>query len=309
MNSRQNNNMNLKAETIAYPSTGVKYGVAHTARYTPPATASHSLTFSSQVNYFFCEYFKGLLFVAACSVFILAMPRILTEQGKLKQLLTNSVRRLMDIAGALLGLILTLPLWIVVPIAIKLSSPGPVFYSQTRVGLNRRRCDRRACQQADVVDYRKRERRRVDYLGKLFRVYKFRTMVNDAEKECGAVWASENDTRITRVGQFLRMARIDEIPQFINILLGDMSLVGPRPERPEFVRELAGQIRGYSGRLQVKPGLTGLAQIENGYDSSVSTVVQKVKWDLTYIKSRSILTDIKIILKTFGVVFTGKGAR
>ena len=299
----------MRTETAVFPTTAVKYGVAHSAQYAPTVTRSQGLTFTAHLNYFFCEYFKGLLFVAACSLFILAVPRVLTEQGKLKQFISDFVRRAMDIVGALVGLILTLPLWIVIPILIKIDSPGPVFYSQIRVGKNRRRRDRRACQQAEVENNRKRERRRVDYMGKLFRVYKFRTMVNNAERVSGAVWATKNDARVTRLGMFMRKSRIDEVPQFINILLGNMCLVGPRPERPEFVCDLAQQVKGYSGRLEVKPGLTGLAQIENGYDSSVASVIQKVRYDLTYIENRSISADIRIILKTFGVVFTGRGAR
>ena len=133
-------------------------------------------------------------------------------------------------------------------------------------------------------------------------------MVTDAEKRSGPVWATKDDPRITRLGSFMRKTRLDEIPQFINILKGDMSLVGPRPERPNFVKDLSTKVDDYTSRLDVKPGLTGLAQIENGYDSSIASVARKVKYDLQYIKDWTLFYDIKIILKTFVVVFTGKGA-
>jgi lipopolysaccharide/colanic/teichoic acid biosynthesis glycosyltransferase len=133
-------------------------------------------------------------------------------------------------------------------------------------------------------------------------------MVNDAEKKSGPVWASKNDPRITRLGNFLRKTRIDEIPQFFNVLKGDMSLVGPRPERPKFVKDLSTQVKDYTHRLEVKPGLTGLAQVENGYDSSIASVVKKVRYDIEYIRTWSVLADVKILLKTVVVVLTGKGA-
>jgi lipopolysaccharide/colanic/teichoic acid biosynthesis glycosyltransferase len=153
-----------------------------------------------------------------------------------------------------------------------------------------------------------RDRRRGDLKGRPFNVIKFRTMVADAEKKCGPVWATQNDPRITRLGRFMRKTRLDEIPQFINILLGQMSLVGPRPERPVFVMELCSQVENYDKRLTVKPGLTGLAQIENGYDSSVASVVRKVHYDLEYIQNWSLWQDVKIMLRTVVVVVTGKGA-
>ena len=133
-------------------------------------------------------------------------------------------------------------------------------------------------------------------------------MVQNAEKKSGPVWAIKNDSRITRLGTFLRKTRLDEIPQFINVLKGDMSLVGPRPERPNFVRDLSEKVQDYSGRLAVKPGLTGLAQVENGYDTSLASVVRKVNLDLEYIRHRSIWADIKILSRTVMVVLTGKGA-
>jgi lipopolysaccharide/colanic/teichoic acid biosynthesis glycosyltransferase len=133
-------------------------------------------------------------------------------------------------------------------------------------------------------------------------------MVADAEKKCGPVWATRNDPRITRLGNFMRKTRLDEIPQFINILKGDMSLVGPRPERPMFVEELSSQVEDYDRRLRVKPGLTGLAQVESEYNSSVASVIKKVQYDLQHIQNMGFWQDFRIILKTVVVVITGRGA-
>ena len=139
-------------------------------------------------------------------------------------------------------------------------------------------------------------------------ILKFRTMVTDAEKKSGPVWATKDDPRITRVGRILRKSRLDEIPQFFSVLIGDMSLVGPRPERPTFVADLSHRIDNYSTRLQVKPGITGLAQVENGYDSSLQSVNRKVQYDLEYIRRWTVLSDLRILAKTVVVVLTGKGA-
>ena len=218
------------------------------------------------------------------------------------------VKRTLDVIGALIGIIVCTPFWILVPLAIVLDSRGPVFYTQTRVGINRRRKDRRCFPLSQREDRRGVERRRENYMGKPFKVIKFRTMVQDAEKLSGPVWATKDDSRITKLGRLLRKTRLDEIPQFINVLKGDMALVGPRPERPSFVRELSSKVANYSGRLDVKPGLTGLAQVENGYDSSVASVAEKVRFDLQYIRNWSLWYDIKIMFKTVIVVITGKGA-
>ena len=155
---------------------------------------------------------------------------------------------------------------------------------------------------------RGRDRRRENYMGRPFQIIKFRTMIQNAEKHTGPVWATRDDARITRVGRVLRKTRLDEVPQFWSVLRGEMSLVGPRPERPIFVRELSGRVEDYHRRLEVKPGLTGLAQVENGYDSTVSSVTDKVRFDIKYISSWSVLTDMRILLKTVVVVVTGKGA-
>jgi len=246
----------------------------------------------------------------ASTMFILAVPSMLTRRELMKLTVFRVTKRVVDVIAAVVGMILTLPLFIIVPILIKLDSPGPVFYSQVRVGQNRRKSDRRYCQRTDVrSERRSRDRRRENNFGRTFEVLKFRTMVNDAEKASGPVWASKNDPRITRLGAFLRKTRIDEIPQFINVLRGDMSLVGPRPERPKFVGELREKIDNYERRLEVKPGLTGLAQVEAGYDTSLESVRRKVNYDVEYIDNWTPWMDFKILCKTVIVVLTGKGAQ
>lgn len=256
------------------------------------------------IAYFASEYLWGHLVLALTFIRSALTP---DRARPMREILRAFFKRVVDIIGSSIGLILTAPFFIILPILIKLDSPGPVFYLQLRIGYNRRRRDRRA-PHGSCLGRSTRDRRRQDLKGRPFSVIKFRTMVADAEKKCGPVWATRNDPRITRLGHFLRKTRLDEIPQFVNVFLGQMSLVGPRPERPKFVEELSAQVENYNQRLQVKPGLTGLAQIENGYDSSLSSVVRKVHYDLQYIHNWSIWQDVKIILKTVLVVITGKGA-
>lgn len=191
----------------------------------------------------------------------------------------ESTKRLMDILVSMIVLTLSAPLWIATAIAIRLDSPGPIVYSQNRVGKD----------------------------GKTFKMHKFRSMRADAESESGPVWAPKNDTRVTRVGRFLRNTRLDEIPQFVNVLDGDMSLVGPRPERPYFVEKLSKEIPHYTRRLKVRPGITGWAQIKQGYDRSIEDVKSKVRYDLFYIENMSFRMDIKILLYTFYIMLMGKG--
>lgn len=191
------------------------------------------------------------------------------------------VKRTVDIACALVGIALTLPLLPFIALAIKLDSRGPIFFRQERFG--------------------ERE--------KIFNLYKFRTMGVDAEKGTGAVWAQTNDPRVTRVGAFFRKSRIDELPQFINVLRGDMSLVGPRPERPEFIRKLKELIPYYSERHSVKPGVTGWAQVRYPYGASVEDALEKLRYDLYYIKHISLAFDLLIILETIKVVLFRRGGR
>lgn len=294
--------------TVALESRSLQYGVASSATI-PAPTPYEAVTpdFGLKLRFLTGEMF-GFLFVMLSTLYIFVVPASVSRPAMLQAMFNRVIKRSLDIVGAVVGLLITSPLWLLVPIVIKLDSHGPVFYTQTRVGINRRKQDRRCFNRTADQNRRGQDRRRVDYMGKPFEVIKFRTMVQDAEKNSGPVWATKGDARITRVGAFLRRTRIDEIPQFINVLKGDMALVGPRPERPNFVRDLSSKVEGYASRLEVKPGLTGLAQIENGYDCTIDSVNDKVRWDLQYIREWSILSDIKIMLRTVVVVFTGKGA-
>jgi lipopolysaccharide/colanic/teichoic acid biosynthesis glycosyltransferase len=192
----------------------------------------------------------------------------------------EQIKRAIDIVLSVIGLTITSPILIFSAILIKLDSKGPIIYKQIRLGLN----------------------------NKVFRIYKLRSMRQDAEKGTGAVWASKNDPRVTSLGRILRKSRIDESPQLLNVFRGDMSIVGPRPERPELVLTLKTLINDYEKRLSVKPGITGLAQVLHKYDETIEDVRTKVKYDLTYIQNRNLYTDLRIMAQTFGVVLTGKGA-
>jgi lipopolysaccharide/colanic/teichoic acid biosynthesis glycosyltransferase len=185
---------------------------------------------------------------------------------------------------------------------IKLDSPGPVFYSQDRVGINRRQRHRRRAERGG------NDRRKVLHPGKPFRVHKLRSMRTDAEAN-GAQLAAKDDCRITRVGRFLRKTRIDELPQFLNVLRGEMSLIGPRPERLVFVRLLEKDIPDFRDRLLIKPGITGLAQVINGYDDGVDSVRRKIELDKRYINNAGLRQDLRILFSTVGVVLKGEGAR
>jgi exopolysaccharide biosynthesis polyprenyl glycosylphosphotransferase len=191
------------------------------------------------------------------------------------------IKRLLDLLIASTLVAFTLPLMMIVGSAIKCDSPGPVFYRQERVGLNSRR----------------------------FVMLKFRSMRQDAEAHGQPVWAAARDDRITRVGGFIRRTRIDELPQLLNVLHGDMSLVGPRPERPYFVDQLGKLIPSYGERHAVLPGITGWAQVKYSYGASVEDARQKLAYDLYYIANRSLLLDLRILLETVGVVIFQKGAR
>ena len=264
---------------------------------------------AEMLKFYYGEFITGILFISALFLYTILMPEGVANPLKyVFGMLDRFLKKVLDITGAFVGILLAIPIFIIVPILIKLDSKGPVFYTQSRVGINRRRSLRRVYKSDSSADRRLRERRREDYLGRPFKVIKFRTMVRDAEKESGPVWATENDSRVTKLGRFLRKSRIDEVPQLLNVLMGDMSLVGPRPERPKFVKDLSAKVPNYKVRLQVKPGVTGLAQVKTGYDSSVESVVEKVEHDVRYIRGWSILSDLKILARTVLVVITGKGA-
>lgn len=205
--------------------------------------------------------------------------------------------RSLDVFGALLGLLLSLPIFLLVPLLIKLDSPGPVFYRQLRTGINRRR--RAASVAASPV-----EQRHEELYGKPFHIYKFRTMEEDAERRSGAVWAIQDDPRITAVGRWLRRLHLDEIPQFWNVLRGDMSLVGPRPERPEIIRRLVAAVPEYQNRLEVKPGITGPAQICLGYDNNIDDVRRKTQLDLLYISHRTLRLQLRLLALTLVKIFS-----
>ncbi|MDZ7761105.1 MAG: TIGR03013 family XrtA/PEP-CTERM system glycosyltransferase [Desulfovermiculus sp.] len=203
------------------------------------------------------------------------------SDGFRRHRITICSKRALDILLSLLGVVLSAPLQVVVAVLIKATSPGPVFFRQTRMGQMERN----------------------------FQVLKFRTMRQDAEAESGAVWAQENDPRITPVGAVFRKLRLDELPQFWNVLKGEMSFVGPRPERPEFVGKLKDKIPYYGERHTVKPGITGWAQVNYPYGASEDDALKKLEYDLFYIKYLSLVFDIYIVLKTIKTVLEGEGAR
>jgi exopolysaccharide biosynthesis polyprenyl glycosylphosphotransferase len=190
------------------------------------------------------------------------------------------LKRVIDIAISAVCLLVLLPVLTLLSILIRLDTPGPVFHTQRRVGLR----------------------------GKKFTLVKFRSMVSDAEKHTGPVWAEKNDKRITRIGRIMRPYRLDELPQFINVLKGEMSFVGPRPERPAFVERFRKTIPFYGLRLTVHPGITGWAQVKQAYDQSFDDVRKKLEFDLEYVNNISIQLDMKIFLKTVLTVLKREGA-
>jgi sugar transferase (PEP-CTERM system associated) len=206
---------------------------------------------------------------------------IALSEGFRRDRLILAAKRVIDVLVAFLGLILSAPLALVTTIAIKSESSGPVFYRQERVGQNEKR----------------------------FTLFKFRSMAEGAEDQMGPVWAAENDPRVTRVGAIIRKLRIDEIPQMINVLKGEMSFVGPRPERPYFVEQLKQTIPYYDLRHSVKPGITGWAQISYQYGDSERDAIEKLQYDLYYIKHMSPVFDLQIIFESIKVILFGRGAR
>jgi sugar transferase (PEP-CTERM system associated) len=204
---------------------------------------------------------------------------LIFSSGFRKSVVVTASKRIIDVVVASLGAVVASPLFLLTALGIKLTSPGPLLYHQIRVGQN----------------------------GKLFTIHKFRSMRVDAEKDTGAVWAQKNDSRITMFGRFMRKTRLDELPQLWNVIKGDMSLVGPRPERPEFVEDLTKQIPFYGQRHVVKPGLTGWAQVSYTYGASVEDALEKLQYDLFYIKHLNLPLDLFIIFKTAKTVVLRRG--
>jgi sugar transferase (PEP-CTERM system associated) len=194
---------------------------------------------------------------------------------------TRFVKRMLDLSLSMILALITTPLMVLTGLAIKLDSAGPMLYSQERVGEN----------------------------GRVFKIYKFRSMRTDAEQAGKPIWARDRDDRITRIGRFIRKTRLDELPQLWNVMRGDMSFVGPRPERPFFVGQLAREIPFYLQRHAVKPGITGWAQVKYQYGSTVEDAMEKLRYDLYYIKHLSIFFDLTIVLDTVKVILFGKGAK
>jgi lipopolysaccharide/colanic/teichoic acid biosynthesis glycosyltransferase len=210
----------------------------------------------------------------------------------------ESLQRALSLSIAVVGIVAAAPVMAAIALLIKLTSPGPVLYVQTRVGIDRR------AQGAPAGN----NRRSTDCGGKPFTIYKFRTMAANGDGPGGEVWARPDDPRVTRLGRILRLYRLDELPQLLNVLRGDMNVVGPRPEQPAIFARLRQQIDRYQERQRVRPGITGWAQVNLSYDSSVDDVRNKLAYDLEYVHRQSALTDLKIILRTFPVVLFKLGA-
>jgi lipopolysaccharide/colanic/teichoic acid biosynthesis glycosyltransferase len=220
-----------------------------------------------------------------------AVPRSASGPGE-------GPRRVLNVIVAAVGLVLTAPCMLLVAVLVKLTSPGPVFYRQIRVGL-----DRRA--EGDVNG---NHRRALDQGGRPFVIYKFRTM-RAANPDAAQVWAAANDPRVTRLGRVLRQYRLDELPQLFNVLRGDMNVVGPRPEQPAIFAKLRAVVPNYQQRQRVRPGITGWAQINQRYDTSIADVERKVELDLEYVARESVFEDLKIMTRTLPVMLFRQGAR
>jgi lipopolysaccharide/colanic/teichoic acid biosynthesis glycosyltransferase len=207
------------------------------------------------------------------------------------------LQRAMNILIASIALVCVSPIMLLFAALVKLTSPGPIFYSQARVGLDRRRLRAEAMY----------DRRTRNVGGRPFMIYKFRTMRINAEGANGAVWATRTDSRVTSVGGVMRKYRVDELPQLINVIRGEMNIVGPRPERPSIFSRLCDDIEEYPLRQQAKPGITGWAQVNHNYDTSVDDVRKKVRYDLEYLQRQGVAEDLLIMAKTLPVMLFNKG--
>lgn len=207
------------------------------------------------------------------------------------------LNRSVNVLIAAIALAILSPILLLVALAVKLTSRGPVLYMQKRVGLDRRRSP------VDALY----DRRKEDNGGRIFTIYKFRSMYVNAEATSGAVWATREDPRVTPVGRFLRRARLDELPQLVNVIKGDMNIVGPRPERPSIFARLREDITEYPLRQRARPGITGWAQINHTYDASIDDVRTKVRYDLEYLQRQCLAEDLKIMVKTVPVMLFKKG--
>jgi lipopolysaccharide/colanic/teichoic acid biosynthesis glycosyltransferase len=209
---------------------------------------------------------------------------------------SERISRVLNVAVAAVALVLCFPLLALVALMVRLTSRGPILYSQVRVGVDRR--SRRA---------RLYDRRGYDHGGRLFKMYKFRTMRVNAEPDGRAVWATKSDPRATVIGKFLRRMRLDELPQLYNVLRGDMNIVGPRPERPTIFAQLRRDIPQYQQRQRVKPGITGWAQVNQPYDACLDDVRSKVRYDLEYVQRQGLAEDLRIMSMTLPVMLFRRG--
>lgn len=264
------------------------------------------------LDYFWQKTIISPLFLFASLVIFLFVPdHVIKDRlwNGFRRSFKMSLKRGLDILVAIMGIAVGLPFFLIIPFLIKLDSRGPVFYRQLRIGRNRRQ----GYDLGSRLVYRNNpmyfDRRKVDFHGQTFYLTKFRTMQHNAELMTGPVWASANDPRVTRVGRILRATHFDELPQFFNVLKGEMSIVGPRPERPCFVTEFAGAISDYTSRFKVKPGITGSAQIYNGYDTCLKDVKEKLDYELDYIEKGTFWSDIKLIFLTLLSMLKGEGGR
>ena len=285
-------------EKIVYKVDKIRDAKSHWKQFLileQPSNGSHPLK-----KYSRSLFINPVLWITTSIILLLVPSKVLhyISKNNLFHHIHKSLIRFMDILAALIGFIFSSPLFIIVPILIKLDSRGPVFYQQMRVGADRRKRNRRVAKLGTGKERRHIERRKRDLYGETFCIVKFRTMRNNAEEPSGAVWAGQNDPRVTEIGKWLRKYHLDEIPQFWNVLKGNMSLVGPRPERPEIIDNIILRLPEYKTRLAAKPGITGPAQIFLGYDSCLEDIKRKIKFDQIYIGHQGLRIYLIFLLLT-----------